>query len=312
MKKLLQLLFILLSSICNGQNLIPNGDFEQFWNCPTNPYGVDFAKYWIQPTGGSSNYFNQCGIGWANVPNNYFGLQAARSGVGYGGLYTFIYSWLYREYIEVPIKENALIQNDCYHYEMYINLANDSKYNYAKIGVYFSDSIINSMTTYTNLTCIPQINNGVGNYPDTLNWTLVSGDFVSTGNEKYVVIGNFNSDTTVSPNTILVNPSSPSQATYIFIDDVSLTPCASVGIRKNNIEYAVHVYPNPVIDKLFVNINNDLWNEISIYDIYSVEKIKKQIINNSIISTMDLTRGIYLYKVICIDGTVKEGKFIKE
>jgi hypothetical protein len=61
---------------------------------------------------------------------------------------------------------------------MYINLGNICRYTCYNVGVYFSDTIIvglpNNLLPFT-----PQINNVVGNIPDTLSWTLVSGNFTS-------------------------------------------------------------------------------------------------------------------------------------
>jgi hypothetical protein len=58
---------------------------------------------------------------------------------------------------------------------------------------------------------------------DTLNWTMITGTFVATGNEKYMVIGNFKSDALT--NTVLINSGSlPNVFTEVCIDDVSCIP----------------------------------------------------------------------------------------
>jgi hypothetical protein len=70
----------------------------------------------------------------------------------------------------------------------------------------------------------PQIQSSVGNIvTDTLNWTLVTGTFVASGIEKFMVIGNFKSDG--ATNKILINPGSlPTVFTDCAIDDVSCIP----------------------------------------------------------------------------------------
>src|SRR3990172_5781652 len=55
---------------------------------------------------------------------------------------------------------------------------------------------------------------------DTTNWVLVSGEFVATGAEKFMTIGNFYND--LNTNTQNVNPSATQNYSYYYIDDVSV------------------------------------------------------------------------------------------
>ncbi|HMG15004.1 MAG TPA: hypothetical protein VK590_06135, partial [Saprospiraceae bacterium] len=158
MNKLFTTFLLLTCSICNGQNLVPNGDFEEYYHCPSNDGQIDSAKYWINPSIiGTPDYFNPCTTGNANAPNTWIGFQQARSGVAFAGIFLFILpNANYREYIEVPL-DSSLIANECYHFEMYINFANIFKYNTYNIGVYFSNSIIANINNQFPLSFIPQI-----------------------------------------------------------------------------------------------------------------------------------------------------------
>src|SRR5688572_17362556 len=49
------------------QNLVPNGSFETYTQCPNNSSQIYFATPWKGPTTNSSDYQNACSPG-QNVP----------------------------------------------------------------------------------------------------------------------------------------------------------------------------------------------------------------------------------------------------
>jgi hypothetical protein len=109
-KQIYLFVLMLTCKVCNAQNLIPNGDFEQFSGCPNSMGQLSNALFWINPTlQGSPDYFNQCAIGPANVPNANWGYQPAHSGGGYCGIDIRDESVTEgREYIEVPFNRNIV------------------------------------------------------------------------------------------------------------------------------------------------------------------------------------------------------------
>jgi hypothetical protein len=91
MKKHLLLLIISFMSIkfCASQNLVLNGDFEQYNNCPQDFDDIDSATFWTQPTiYGTSDFFDTCSYypSLVNVPNTFEGFQQSHSGGGFAGL----------------------------------------------------------------------------------------------------------------------------------------------------------------------------------------------------------------------------------
>src|SRR5688572_6053469 len=104
-KKIIFIILLLTCRICTAQNLVPNGDFESYINCPSNVSQFDSALFWFNPTYGTPDYFNQCSNpSNVGIPNNIFGYQPTLSGVGYTGIYLWQNSSvIYREYIEVPL-----------------------------------------------------------------------------------------------------------------------------------------------------------------------------------------------------------------
>lgn len=308
------LLFALLSTAFagKGQNLVPNGDFEQYISCPPGYIPLDSALNWINPSqfppGGSPDYLNQCNNGGWSVPSNVFGYQQAHSGVGYCGIILFYKGETIREYAEVMLL-SPLVANQCYHVQMYISLCETyGYYTTDDVGFYFSDTLVDGILNWNLLPFTAQVNNATGNYPDTANWTLVSGNYTASGGENYLIIGNFKDD--ANTDTIAYNTSSTEES-YIYIDDVSLTPCTA--IEEQN-EEAIKIYPNPVEDELLVSgLKLPVGEkEIKITDILGKEIYHNQFLTSDIrILTSDFKSGIYFIEIKNGKNSYRK-KFLKE
>jgi len=308
MNKLFCLIGIIITcGVCTGQSLVPNGDFEQYSSCPTNHSQLNVAVPWINPAASSPDYYNQCSpFDTISVPINWDGNNylPAHSGVGYAGIYLYFYTYNARENIEVPLT-SPLIANTCYHFEMYISLADPCQYTTDDIGIYFSDTLFTT-TDYHTLQFIPQIANAPGNYPDTAGWTLVSGNYTANGGESYLIITNFKHDSLT--NLVVVNNNLDS-IVYCFIDDVSLTPCTSIHEQNNN--EAILIYPNPANDELNIAINNNELSEIILYDVACRKLMQQEFTKSVSLQIEQLIKGIYLYEVRNKNGVIKKGKIVK-
>ncbi len=318
MKKLICIIILLLTCrICNAQNLVPNGDFEQYSNCPLRFGQIDSLLYWFNPCippyggsgtlSGSSDYYNACNdTAGINVPDALYGYQLAHSDSGYAGLISY-YSGIsnFREYIEVPLT-SSLIANNCYYFEMYVSLANISGYTADTIGAYFSDTIVANLHSHLPFYFNPQVKNTTGLIVDTLNWTLINGTFIANGGESYLIIGNFNDD----QQTNIFGVSGWTYMAYFYIDDVLLTPCTSIEQQNSNSE--IKIYPNPISDKLTVSVKDNNISEIIFYDITSRKLLQQAFTNSFTINTEQLAKGIYLYEVRNKSGLCKKGKVVKD
>lgn len=312
------MIFFLVTNFCNAQNLVPNGGFEQYSGCPGGGAQVgqlDSALYWINPApwppGGSPDYFHGCTTGFLNVPNAYFGYQQAHSGEAFCGLILWKFSHSdFREYIEAPLT-SALIKDSCYHFEMYIS-SGDNVFNTDDIQVYFTDTAITGINNWNVLPYTPQIFNPTGNVPDTLNWTLVSGNYVSNGGEQFLVIGNFKNDMTT--NVILVDSFGQFPNAYIYIDDVSLIQIAScvTSINETQDDISVKTYPNPFSDRLTIQLYKTEQAEIIIYDMTLRKLLQLKFTNSAVLNTERFAKGIYLYIVKNKNGVIKNGRLIKQ
>ncbi len=291
--------------ICNAQNLIPNGNFEQYSSCPSYWGQINYALFWDSPTYGTTDYYNLCAPpSQIGVPFNWGGYQQAHSGNAYSGI-TLRQSQNYREYLYVPLT-SPLISGSCYQFMMYVNLPNNCNSTTADIGVYFSDIAISGISNDDPLPFVPQINNPLGFIMDTLNWTLISGNYTALGGESYIIIGNFKDD--FNSAFFLVNPTGQ-DITYFYIDDVSLSICT--GLDEQNL-VKIKIYPSPCKDKLNVMINNNTTSELILYDITSRKLLQKYFINETTINTESLSKGVYIYELRTNNQTLQKGKILKQ
>lgn len=199
MKKLI-FLFCLAGNVVLAQNLIPNSDFEGHSGCPVGnvTYGqLGLAVPWYNPTlnigahTGTSDYYNACATDSTfTVPaqnSGIFCFQSAHSGSAYAGIFLSYYLLPayanFREYLAIQFT-SPLLANACYSFEMYVNLKCYSKYSTDDIVVYFSDTLVTGIDTFLPMPYIPQITNMQGNYPDTVNWMLVTGTYMAHGGEN--------------------------------------------------------------------------------------------------------------------------------
>ena len=231
MKRLLLVYMFLWIRPVTGQsqNFVPNGDFETYTTCPFSESQIQFAPPWDRPTDGTSDYFNACCpvSDYLNVPHNEFGDQAAHSGNGYAGFYTF-YNTIapppvndgVREYIQAPLTQPLAI-GKIYKVEFYLSLAEFARYAVTDIGCLFSIDPP-AGTDYYALNRTPQITSVTGVFlSDKTNWMKVTGCFEADSAYRYITIGNFNDGMHTSIQH--VGSPTPVYFSYYYIDDVSVT-----------------------------------------------------------------------------------------
>ncbi len=203
---------ILLCFSANAQNLVPNPSFEAyqsiypyFCDCGSlsSPWGgaisdtIYLTPPWYSPSTGSPDCFKTCspGINY-QVPQNWFGFQYPRTGIGYAliGCRKFHPDYWkdYREYLQVKLI-SPLQANRQYYAEFYISLIDTAIYTVDRIGLFFSDTVIFLPLGVTDpLPFVPQITNPEYNYiTDDTNWVKISGIYTAHGGEQFITIGNF-------------------------------------------------------------------------------------------------------------------------
>lgn len=209
-------------------NYVTNGSFEILKPNSTQPPNNTYPPALV---GWSAIDTTQCGFltvnsSFSNVPlTSSCDYQWPRTGNGFVMSSVFIQNYNLWSYWRNRLR-TQLTAGVTYCVKYHVNVRNCAAYGIDTYGVFFGDNMLDTITKpYFPKTYItPQVINPPGNFIiDTLNWTPLTGTFTATGNEKFLVIGNFKSpaNTTYSP---IVQPPQSSPWCDINIDDVSVIP----------------------------------------------------------------------------------------
>ena len=226
-KTILLILFIIWSSYINSQNLIHNASFETITKCPESDQKLYYAINWWPEDitqGGSSDLFHICGLtngSGKGVPNNSRGYQVPHTGIAYAG-FGF---WS----MEVAATQlfDSLISGREYCISFYVSLSDIDYHCIQDFTVHFTDSMPLFLGDISDIwpsrADMPFIyDNGV--VCDKENWVKISGSFIATGEEKFMVIGSCLEYNDIT-DTIL--DSFPYKtAAYYYLDDVALYDCS--------------------------------------------------------------------------------------
>ena len=306
-----------------AQNLVPNSSFEALDSCPQYQSKLFYASSWFQPNmyngnttnSCSSDLFNNCCTsGAVGVPINGFGTQSAKTGLGYAGIFCNVDTFNTREYIEVELL-SPMIAGTQYCAEFYVSLADFSKKAVSDMGAYFStDSLLDLSPSQALSMLTPQIQNDTGNFLNSKSlWKKVSGNFIASGGERFITIGNFKKPI----NTHVQNVSGGSvDFVYYYIDDISVKVCdTTTHIPENKDIHTFDIFPNPnngtmtleyrLIgpDKGLMEITDVTGKTVSRYTLPA--NADKLTITND-----QLQNGIYIYHVSINGKVVKSDKLL--
>ncbi len=300
--------FFLCSSLCRAQtNLVPNPSFEDTVSCPTDG-DIIRAKFWANPTTYSPDYFNQCVVATGpgdsfSVPNNWYGIQTARTGRAYGG---FILHAIgdNREYIQANLL-SSLTAGEKYNVSFYVAVADSSPYATNDVGLYLSNNAISS-TTSKFLPYFPQISNNPISKPLTTanTWNKIQGTYKAIGGEQYITIGNFKDDAN-SDTTHLNNGAWGVQFSYYYIDDVSVTLLdTTIGINDISIlNNKINISPNPTLGYCSIKSSEKI-KTIEVFNLYGqLVLYKYPDSNNESIDLNEQEQGIYFLIIKTLNNT---------
>jgi gliding motility-associated-like protein len=252
-------------------NLVRNPSFESYVHCPSDMYEMDSSTTvfnsvsdWFAPNksavfNASPDYFNTCAPPtgfW--IPQNVYGYQTARTGNGYTGILItepLSSTITYREYIGSRLLQ-PLVANNHYLVTFYVSRANNLLASTDDIGLFFS-SAYNGYPIVQEIPETPQIQNPSNRYlTDTIKWMKVSGSYQASGNEEWIIIGNFKSHA----NTTTQAPPGD-QWGYYLIDDVSIANYVRSNTRKDTAICPgdlASIYMRPGFDSCIWNDGNTL------------------------------------------------------
>lgn len=204
------------------QNLVPNGDFEDYDCCPQQIGDFNCVQYWFSPTLTTPDYYNSCnGNSQAGVPINTYGYQFAQHGNGYVGIVLNAFDG-YREYISIKLSKK-LESNSLYDFQFYVStsdLTSNCGSNNMEV-LFLQDTSNMDYLMMSSSTPIIINSNSVENkniITDSINWNLISGSYIANGCEEFLLIGNFRSQEETSFTQCNINEFE----SYYYIDNVSV------------------------------------------------------------------------------------------
>jgi len=316
------------------QNLVPNGDFEQYTSCPDQFHGIDlYVPYWFSPLSlvsldfvGSSDYYHECGIVMLAPSTSYWGVQAPKSGVAFAGIcigqYIYTLDWNgaeywdeYREYIEIALI-STLKPGNRYCYEFFYSIAEKYSEYYIPVtlGILLTDTIVKRNMYayyYSNgykysfpkpISSDLAFQDSTNTWLDTDQWFKIEGEFIAHGGEKYLTLGNFGPEDTTNKRLV-----------YVYIDDVSLWLCEE---EPEPLPELLVVYPNPAHEEINFGFSSIPDNESALLEIFTRhgQLVGKHSLNSGIdqarIFTSHLSQGIYLARLSYSTGEQAAVKFM--
>ncbi len=290
----LPLFFIVASGPhTSGQDLVPNGSFEEVLACPDWPSQLDRTAHWFDPSElGTPDYFHTCGSSTHGVPDNAIGHQAPVDGLAYTGIFLHVNGALsvdVREYLEVELLA-TLVAGECYHFRMYANLGDISGLTTDALGVHFSPTPIFTDDAFPP-PLIPQLTLAPGVMLNKDDWTLFEGDLIAAGGEGFLMIGNFLYD---AQTTFVPVEGGAADLTYCLVDQVSLTPCMPTAIHHH--EQVDRIGPVSIASNGFMRIPG--MNKGS-YRIYSStgQLIQDGMVADGLIVLTRLSKGAYVIEL---------------
>lgn len=303
-----------------SQNLVPNPSFEEFILCPSSIGQIYNSKDWYEPNICSADYFHTCNNNTLDVPENYLGFQNAKQGNAYVGIVVYnTADTNFREFIEVKLI-SQLVQGEKYCIEFYVSLTFNELYalNYAinSIGCLLTTDSFLIDSCNQEIFLIPQIENAQGIITDTMNWVVISGEFVANGGEQFLSIGNFRNDSNTS--VLLIDSTAPnSYYAYYYIDAISVTLCDTTAIVENKNEKAAigKIYPNPNTGEfsLKYQLGRKEKGELQIFDLNG-KLLHKQFLpqnkNQIELNHLKLNAGVYLYCITLNEIPILNQKLI--
>jgi len=141
---------------------------------------------------------------------------------------------LYKEYIEGSLSEDLVI-GQIYFISLYMSLADSSKFAVDKLGIHFTNQVIDLWSagdfSTSQLNFQPQVEFVNENYfQQNSGWTHLTASYTATGGERYFVLGSFQPNDTMVP--LVVNESSQGLQFYshYFFDDISISTDSAIGV----------------------------------------------------------------------------------
>lgn len=296
-----------------AQNLVPNGSFEDYTECPDLLNQMDRATGWDRYRG-SPDYFNRCNTAgpgsppdeMLGVPLNALGWQEPATGDAYAGVLLWSYNPFggqscehFGAMLTEPLQPGVPVYISFKVSPTTGGVLENMHWTVEGAGLRFT------MSSYLQDGLAP-LPNGAAvhmSYPpsDTSAWYQVSGVFVPDSSYQHVVLGNFFADTLIT--LVVLNPNGTGESAYVYFDDVCVSYVAEdcdmgSGMTEPSRGGSMRAYPVPFTDRCVVIFDRSYSTviDLELYDQLgrSVWRDKLMPGQRSVdMSASDLTTGPY-------------------
>jgi len=221
----------LQAQVDDPDNLVPNASFEEFEGTLRRDKQFDLTKNWTNATEVISElYASDIKSKYVAIPDNIYGKEEPAEGNNYAGIVMYSHRGrVSRSYLTVQLN-SKMKQNELYCIRYKASLAERSRYASNNLGALITPRRINQKGTnaITNPDAIMTDGNPIVSQTD--GWWEFCQRYAAKGNEQYLTIGNFETDTKTNNETREVSAEyekGPVVAAYYYIDDVEIRRIAA-------------------------------------------------------------------------------------
>lgn len=296
-----------------SQNLIPNGDLENYSECPDNFDQLYVLDDWflVQTTNNNTpDYFNACAdeSTMSSVPENVAGFQPAHSGSGYLSNFMWGNDSGQREYVYTELSEQ-LIGGRVYELSFYVSLCDQPEIGINNIGALFTQKVLVGSTEINLIEADPQVK-AIKVITDKDGWFEIKGEFIAEGGEKYMAVGNFFSDEDTETQSVW--PFNWPNWSKYYLDSFSLIE-KPLSIPGHQNDSSLTISPNPASETLVVaNSGSDIIKTVTIFDMLGREVMVKAIGEpETSLNLSELRNGNYFLSIEFDNGEVYFERIIK-
>jgi hypothetical protein len=293
-----------IAFFAQGQNLVPNGSFEDFTSCPSDLDQIDNLYGWYKILNTPDN-FNECATVWyASVPNNLAGAQEPFEGNGYAGCATFDFTFNYREIFGTELID-TLNPLKTYQVSMRVSRANGYIFTAAsnKLGIKFTTKALTLGNTQV-------VDNFAQLYSDTFitdstNWVLLHWNYTPDSPYSHVYIGNFFDDAHTDTIALGGFPAS----VYYYIDSVIIECVGNdcISNLSNDDNAPAHIQFSSDGSSISISFSAGVLALVNLADIYGRVVFSEHSYSSLKIPTKFFSSGIYLLQI-----QIDKDRFIKK
>lgn len=226
MKYLIYSIILFLPLLAPAQNLVIDGSFENYNNCPIHISNVtDDCSNWNNfNVSTTADYFHTCGTGNAGIPTGSGGYQLPAHGNGQIGIIAYMPNYAWKETIRGRMMPMTI--GETYQVSVSVNLGNISHYMSDNVDVYFYQYGDSTRADNDVNAIVPQVKfTSYGSISDTQNWVRIIDTFTADSAYNNIVIGGFNHN----PSYTSFAPQG--NAAYYYLDSLVVRPIKGLNVK---------------------------------------------------------------------------------